>query len=64
LALALASPEKANIDHTAFKNQQCWDILVAAIGRMPMVRAEVPAGGLNGASARLPLNVADWIALC
>jgi hypothetical protein len=30
----------------------CRVILVAAIGHMPMVRAEVPVGGLIGASAR------------
>jgi len=52
--MGIASPQKANVDldYTAFKYQVCWDILVAAIGQMPMVRAEVPVGGLIGASAR------------
>jgi hypothetical protein len=26
--LALASPEKVNVDHTAFKYQQCWILRV------------------------------------
>ena len=52
----MASPEEANVDHTAFKNQQCWDILVAATGHMPTVRAEVPCSGAQ-VPRSLALNV-------
>jgi hypothetical protein len=51
--LALTSPEKVNVDHPAFKYQLCWDIPVAAIGHMPMVRAEVPVEVEYGISTRL-----------
>jgi len=56
----LAPPEKANVDDTASKNQQCWDILGAATGHMPMVRAEVSSRGC-GTSAR---SFAGFISRC
>jgi hypothetical protein len=44
----------------------CRVILVAAIGHMPMVRAEVPLGGPIGASARckIPILLGLAWALC